>query len=288
MSLFVDHLAYANHGRNVDELWRYLVIYFTRLDLIFRQLATPSIRLRLRDIYIATKPLAFQKAEPVLRSPKLQQQKNSSAGGHRPYMNAMKAINELGAYFYREGGALQGHHAQQQQQPSDLMLVITGADLCSDAADSGWASAGTPNDGCSYASIRGQSFVGGACRVDRRRGRRLNVAVVEDGGYFDGVLVSAHELGHLLGAVHDGAWPLSGILGPGGRGCSPASGQLMAAAGPGAGGDGWGDRSFKKGAKKVRGGGSSAFTWSHCTAEQLAYYARLPVAMCLYHRPPFM
>ncbi|KAI2809480.1 hypothetical protein RDWZM_003261 [Blomia tropicalis] len=254
VSLLIDYWSYQNHGRNIDELWRYMLIYFTRIDLIFRQLTSPSVRIRLNDIFVATQPFRFQLAKPKL-DPKMAQ-------STKPYLNSLKAVNEFGAYFYREAKTF---------IKADLMLVITGQNLCRDSRDSGWASAASAYDSCSYSTVRGQSFVGGACKADLARHKMLNVAIIEDNGFFDGVLVAAHELGHLMGSVHDGQWPISGILGPGGRGCAPKRGYLMSPTAK----------------NKFIPQSHTQFRWSLCSAEQFQYFTQLPQSVCLYDRPAF-
>ena len=54
-----------------------------------------------------------------------------------------------------------------------------------------------------------------------------SVAIVEDTGGFSGIIVAAHELGHLLGAVHDGSPPPSYLGGPGAVKCRWEDGYIM-------------------------------------------------------------
>ncbi len=44
----------------------------------------------------------------------------------------------------------------------------------------------------------GFAYVGGACVVNKRLEKVNSVAIVEDTGGFSGIIVAAHELGHLL------------------------------------------------------------------------------------------
>ena len=162
-----------------------MLIYFTRIDLIFRQLNSPSIRLRLRDIFIATRPFRFQNVEPhlsgsLVRTPlasgNLSATTNQTppTAPSRPYLNALRAINELGVYFYAESKTFAN---------SDLMLVITGQDLCADSSDSPWASAGSHYDSCSYATIKGKAnglfFVYKICLIWNVKLLQVNLLSVE-------------------------------------------------------------------------------------------------------------
>ena len=60
-----------------------------------------------------------------------------------------------------------------------------------------------------------------------RLGKINSVAVVEDKGGYSGVLVAVHELGHLLGVVHDGDHAPSYLPGPGAASCSWYDGYIM-------------------------------------------------------------
>ena len=69
--------------------------------------------------------------------------------------------------------------------------------------------------------------MGGACVVNKRLEKVNSVAIVEDTGGFSGIIVAAHELGHLLGAVHDGSPPPSYLGGPGAVKCRWEDGYIM-------------------------------------------------------------
>ena len=55
-----------------------------------------------------------------------------------------------------------------------------------------------------HGSTAGCAYVGGACVKNIYLKKISSVALVEDSGGYSGVVVTAHEIGHLLGAVHDG------------------------------------------------------------------------------------
>lgn len=43
----------------------------------------------------------------------------------------------------------------------------------------------------------GFAYVGGACVVNKRLEKVNSVAIIEDSGGFSGIIVAAHEVGHL-------------------------------------------------------------------------------------------
>lgn len=49
------------------------------------------------------------------------------------------------------------------------------------------------NDGAKL----GFAYVGGACVVNKRLEKVNSVAIIEDTGGFSGIIVAAHEVGHL-------------------------------------------------------------------------------------------
>ena len=54
----------------------------------------------------------------------------------------------------------------------------------------------TRNGECNRGTA-GFAYVGGACVVNKRLEKVNSVAIVEDTGGFSGIIVAAHELGHL-------------------------------------------------------------------------------------------
>lgn len=45
--------------------------------------------------------------------------------------------------------------------------------------------------------FKGFAYVGGACVVNKRLEKVNSVAIIEDTGGFSGIIVAAHEVGHL-------------------------------------------------------------------------------------------
>lgn len=46
-------------------------------------------------------------------------------------------------------------------------------------------------------TLLGFAYVGGACVVNKRLEKVNSVAIIEDTGGFSGIIVAAHEVGHL-------------------------------------------------------------------------------------------
>ncbi|GIY78931.1 peptidase M12B domain-containing protein [Caerostris extrusa] len=78
------------------------------------------------------------------------------------------------------------YHSRQYIRPYDIAVIMTKYNLCSRPSGAGCMS-----------QVSGLANVGAACQID-------NVGIVQDTGGPRGVSVAAHEIGHLLGANHDG------------------------------------------------------------------------------------
>ncbi|CAG5079060.1 Similar to Venom metalloproteinase 3 (Eulophus pennicornis) [Cotesia congregata] len=108
-----------------------------------------------------------------------------------------------------------------------------------------WTSSG-------YRSSAGISYIGQVCQVNHYYRTRENNAIVFDDGYFAGVPVAAHEIGHLLGAQHDNRYP-----------CSDRDGFIMAS---------------------VLSKSSNRFKWSPCSISDFKSFLSTD-PKCLYNKP---
>ena len=109
----------------------------------------------------------------------------------------------------------------------------------------------------------GYAYVGGACVRNVYLKKISSVALVEDSGGYSGVIVAAHEIGHLLGSVHDGDGAPSYLRGPGAKSCPWKLGYIMS------------DRRYT----------SRGQLWSDCSVKQIKHFLSTSTAQCLYNVP---
>ena len=103
----------------------------------------------------------------------------------------------------------------------------------------------------------------GACVANKRLKKINSVAIVEDSGGFSGVITAAHELGHLLGAVHDGLPSPAYLGGPGAVSCPWSHGYLMS--------------DLRRTVKGLH--------WSTCSQRCLSHFLATTTASCMYNTP---
>ncbi|KAF8771817.1 Venom metalloproteinase 3 like protein [Argiope bruennichi] len=222
--LMVDYDNFAVHDFSELKTRKYLV------DLRFKILSNPKIKLFLSGIIVAK---SRDVTSYLVNNCMLLKSFDGRA-----------ALNDMAKHMFSTRRRLPSH---------DMALLLTKLDICSRDEKSGKCNPATG----------GIAYIGGACHVDQVNRRTEKVAIVEDNGGFSGILNTAHEIAHLLGAKHDGFPPSPFLGGPGSSGCTSEGGYIM---------------SLKK-------SGTRRFLWSQCSIEQFRYFLSTPRASCLFNYP---
>ncbi|CAL1264445.1 unnamed protein product [Larinioides sclopetarius] len=230
--LVVDYESYILHGGNSRDVKRYFISFFNGVDLRYKLLHHPRVRISLAGMIVAKD----RDATPYLERNRLRPP-NADA------VDAAGALTDMGKYLYRE----------HRLPTYDLAVVITKLDMCRRRFPGGRCNRGTA----------GFAYVGGACVVNKRLEKVNSVAIIEDSGGFSGIIVAAHEIGHLLGCVHDGSPPPSYLGGPGATHCPWEDGFIMSDL-----------RHTERG-----------FKWSSCSVEQFKHFLNGETATCLFNFP---
>ncbi|KAK0159797.1 hypothetical protein PV327_010871 [Microctonus hyperodae] len=152
----------------------YILSFWHAVDLMYRNLAEPEIRLNIAGIVIAKSTNVFEYLyENEIQLP------NGKYG-----LNTYVALKDMKSWLYN-------HNKDISLNNYDVAITLTSSDLCG-------------INGCDY-FINGISEQSGACDVDENRKTTSKVGIIQNKGAFDRIVTAAHELGHLLGADHDEA-----------------------------------------------------------------------------------
>ncbi|XP_053598872.1 venom metalloproteinase 3 isoform X3 [Microplitis demolitor] len=225
----VDYEGYRMHGGDNVQIKRYFVSFWNGVDLRYKLLKGPKIRISIAGIIISR----GRDATPYLERNRV----------GRDAIDSAAALTDMGKYLFRE----------RRLPAYDIAVAVTKLDMCRRQYT---------NDVCNRGTA-GFAYVGGACVVNKRLEKVNSVAIIEDTGGFSGIIVAAHEVGHLLGAVHDGSPPPSYLGGPGAEKCRWEDGYIMSDL-----------RHTEKG-----------FKWSHCSVSSFHHFLNGDTATCLYNQP---
>ncbi|KAL1501524.1 hypothetical protein ABEB36_006829 [Hypothenemus hampei] len=227
--VIVDYDGYRLHGGDNLQIKRYFISFWNGVDLRYKLLKGPKIRVSIAGIIISR----GRDATPYLERNRV----------GRDAIDSAAALTDMGKYLFRE----------RRLPVYDIAVAITKLDMCRRAY---------PNEQCNRGTA-GFAYVGGACVVNKRLEKVNSVAIIEDTGGFSGIIVAAHEVGHLLGAVHDGSPPPSYLGGPGAEKCQWADGFIMSDL-----------RHTERG-----------FRWSPCSVASFHHFLNGDTATCLYNAP---
>ena len=224
----VDYALFKKLDQSETKTKDYVTTFMSAVNQRFKTISNPRIELKLAGVQIGRQATDT----PYLSS-------NIVSGDK---FEAQAALEDLGRHFYGK---------EFPDIVFDIVLVLTGQNMCR-----------LQGRQCNP-STAGYAYVGGAC-VSNSNTRKVNsVGIVEDCGGYSGVVVAAHEIGHLLGASHDGESSPSYVGGPGAKHCSWNDGYIMS--------------DLRRTERGLR--------WSKCSEEQMLHYVSLSSASCLYNMP---
>ncbi|KAJ8688256.1 hypothetical protein QAD02_024051 [Eretmocerus hayati] len=219
--IVIDNETFRLHGRNVQELLKYLAAFWNAVDLRFREFKNPSIRLNIAGIIVAKQPEAAYYLEQDKIGPDT--------------IEVEDTLAKFGGYF--------GKHFPKNLCKYDAVVGIMNRRFGMHGRDGGFTT-----------SIGGLAHIGQACRIDDE----YNGALVRDLGVFDGLIPAAHEIGHLIGAYHDGD-QVQGFK----EVCNWDDGFIMS--------------------YEIKN--KNHFHWSKCSKMQINTFLRSETASCLKNRP---
>ncbi|OXU29212.1 hypothetical protein TSAR_005337 [Trichomalopsis sarcophagae] len=180
--VIVDYNEYFRSLHNFAEVKRYIISFWNAVDLRYRVFVNPEVRLNIAGIIVATDPDG---------TPYTQNHRTRPVDG--PIIDADKALDNMAEYFFEE---LMNKDLDRFaiDRDYDMVMLMTQLDLCNLE----------PNDHDFDCTTLGYAVRGGACTVNIRETKMEAVGLVEDNGGYVGIIPAAHEVGHLLGAPHDG------------------------------------------------------------------------------------
>ncbi|XP_063990733.1 A disintegrin and metalloproteinase with thrombospondin motifs like isoform X2 [Diachasmimorpha longicaudata] len=169
--VIMDYSLYQTQNQNFKRAVLYLLSFWNAVDLRYRTMSEPRIRLNIAGIIISTK----NGGTPFYDNNKREE---TEVDGDR-------ALQQMSKYFYEE--------KRFPFSKYDLAMAMTHLDICN-MIDSSY---------CDTTTL-GYAYEAGACNRSAIDRNTEAVGLVEDNGGYSGIIPTAHEVGHLLGVPHDG------------------------------------------------------------------------------------
>ncbi|XP_063413237.1 A disintegrin and metalloproteinase with thrombospondin motifs like [Mytilus trossulus] len=219
--LFVDYALFKDFGGDSNELLEYLLHFWHSVNWKYLTIALsgkwPIIDIKIREIGVFKEP----NAQPFIESSRM-------TPGSKLF-SLYDAMDTLQKWLVKYENALPLH---------DIAFLQTGENACRKTQHTDpiapWAPSilsalrhrlplktieSMDDDEC-VKGTAGVAYVRGAClSAPFLRGNAFNFGIGEASTSFNGIIIAAHEVGHLLGAYHDGEAEA--------RSCSTQSGYIM-------------------------------------------------------------
>lgn len=211
-------------GDQEEEVTLYIRKFITAVNFRFEnKFPTPNIKLHISDIMFEKNPSFVERLGPYY----------SNA------INTSKTLTNMVKYF--------GRKVLYHDPKADLVIFLTGErELCDIKCKN-------------EPRLNGLAFRGGACYGASVPGLMYGAAIVRDSGAFSGVFAAAHEIGHILGATHDGE----------NNCCCSDDGFIMRAS-----------LSYSRAKQQ------NIHRWSKCACEDInSFLSSAQAAQCLYNKP---
>ncbi|XP_044596778.1 A disintegrin and metalloproteinase with thrombospondin motifs adt-1-like [Cotesia glomerata] len=165
--VIVDYSLNSKFGGNMKEILVYLLSYWNGVDMRFRGIKNPKIRLNIAGIMFAQDPWSLSYIKNYI------EEKRAN--------DYISKIESKGRWLYRMNSVI-------PIDSYDVAVTMMTHKMCD-------------YQGC---SILGVSPVGSACHVDHAHQTMYKVLIVRDTGAYEGISSTVHELGHAFGMNHDG------------------------------------------------------------------------------------
>lgn len=228
--IVVDEALHTKLGSSSTKTKEYVTLFMSAVNLRFKDnMKTLNVELSIVDI-------------DIIKSSEESVDYISNNIVAPDSLDAKATLSALGSHYFSN---------PRNDIVYDMVLVLTGLNLCIHKGRS-----------CQK-STAGYAYVGGACRSNPYLKKINAVGIIEDDGGYSGAVVAAHEIGHLLGATHDGTASPSYMKGPSARSCAWSQGYIMSDL-----------RRTKRGLQ-----------WSKCSESQMFSYLSSGASSCLLNKP---
>ncbi|KAK0079153.1 hypothetical protein PV325_001677, partial [Microctonus aethiopoides] len=169
--IILDNSLYVNVGNNHQSAIQYLLSFWNAVDLRYRIINKPQIRLNLSAFILSIS----EGGTPYLD--------NFRRGDSE--LDADKALEAMSKYYFQE--------SRFPFETYDMAIALTKLDMCNMIE----------GQFCDPSTL-GYAYEAGACNRSYVDQNTEAVAIVEDNGGYSAVLPATHEVAHLLGSPHDG------------------------------------------------------------------------------------